>query len=168
MYPCIYFICWESFLIYAKVTKSIKLIINYKFIDFVNLAFFFYFGATAPQWAIASSFTRFLDRTQWRTTVGRTPLDEWSARRRDLYLTTHNTHNRQTSMPPVGFEPTIPAGERPQTHTLDRAAIGTGNFSIYIRKKPLKLTQTHRNMSECFRIQTLLLTYCEFVGLNNK
>jgi hypothetical protein len=27
-----------------------------------------------------------------------------------LYLTTHNT---QTSMPPVGFEPTIPAGEWP-------------------------------------------------------
>jgi len=41
---------------------------------------------------------RFLDHTQCRTTVGRTPLDEWSARRRDLYLTTHNTHNRQTSM----------------------------------------------------------------------
>ena len=33
-------------------------------------------------------------------TLGRTPLDEWSARRRDLYLTTHNTHNKQTSMPP--------------------------------------------------------------------
>ena len=32
-------------------------------------------GATAPQWAIASSFTRFLDHTQRRTTVGRTPLD---------------------------------------------------------------------------------------------
>jgi hypothetical protein len=31
-----------------------------------------------------------------------TPLDEWLSRRRDLYLTTHNTHNRQTSMPPVG------------------------------------------------------------------
>ena len=44
-----------------------------------------------------------------RTTLGRTPLDEWSAWRRDLYLTTHNTHNRQTSMPPprVGFEPAI-------------------------------------------------------------
>jgi hypothetical protein len=26
------------------------------------------------------------------TTLGRTPLDEWSARRRDLYLTTHNIH----------------------------------------------------------------------------
>ena len=53
-------------------------------------------------------------------------LDEWSARRRDLYLTTHNTHNRQTFMPPVGFEPTISAGERPQTYALDRAATGTG------------------------------------------
>ena len=29
------------------------------------------------------------------------------------YLTTHDTHNRQISMPPVGFEPTISAGERP-------------------------------------------------------
>ena len=42
------------------------------------------------------------------TTVGWTPLDEWSARRRHLYLTTHKTHKRQTSIPPVGFEPTIP------------------------------------------------------------
>ena len=30
-------------------------------------------------------------------------------------------------MPPVGFEPTISAGERPQTYALDRAATGTGN-----------------------------------------
>ena len=29
-------------------------------------------------------------------------------------------------MPPVGFEPTISAGERPQTYALDRAASGTG------------------------------------------
>jgi hypothetical protein len=28
------------------------------------------------------------------TTIGRTPLDEWLSRHRDLYLTTHNTHNR--------------------------------------------------------------------------
>ena len=55
----------------------------------------------------------FLDHTQRRSTVCRTPLDEWSARRRDLYLTTHDTHDRQISMPPVGFEPTISAGERP-------------------------------------------------------
>jgi len=59
-------------------------------------------------------FLMFLDHTRRRSTVGRTPLDEWSARRRDLYLTTHDTHNRQISMPPVGFEPTMSAGERPQ------------------------------------------------------
>ena len=46
-------------------------------------------------------FTRFLDHTQRRTTLGRTPLNEWSVRRRDLYLTTHNNHNRQTSMTPT-------------------------------------------------------------------
>jgi hypothetical protein len=57
-----------------------------------------------------------------RTTHGRTSLDEWSARRRDLYLTTHSTHKRQTAMPPAGFEPTIRASERPNTHALDRTA----------------------------------------------
>ena len=31
-------------------------------------------------------------------------------------------------MPPVGFEPTSPASERPQTYALDRAATGTGNI----------------------------------------
>jgi len=36
------------------------------------------------------------------TTRGRTSLDEWSVRRRDLYLTTLCTHNRQTSMPTGG------------------------------------------------------------------
>jgi hypothetical protein len=74
----------------------------------------FVFGAIAPQWARTPSFTRFLDHTQRRTIVGRNPLDEWSARRRDLYLTKHNIHNRQTTMRPVGFEPTISAGKRPQ------------------------------------------------------
>jgi hypothetical protein len=84
------------------------------------------------QWrALASSFLRFLDHTQ-SATVGRNPLDEWSMRRREFYLTTHNTHNRQTSIPPVVFEPTVSASERPKTYALDRAATGTGKF-IYIR-----------------------------------
>jgi len=61
--------------------------------------YFFYFWHNSLQWARASSFTRFLDHTQWPTTAGRTPLDEWSAHRRDLYLTTHNTHNRQIYAP---------------------------------------------------------------------
>jgi hypothetical protein len=37
-----------------------------------------------------------------------------------------NTHKRQTSMPPLGFEPTIPASAQPQTYALDRAATGIG------------------------------------------
>ena len=59
------------------------------------------------------------------TTHHSPPLDEWQSRRRDLCLTTQNTHNRRTSMPPVRFEPKISAGERPQTYALDRATTGT-------------------------------------------
>ena len=58
--------------------------------------FFFFRGSAAQRGPMASSLLRFLDHTQLRITAGRTPLDEWSARRRDLYLTTHNTPNRQT------------------------------------------------------------------------
>ena len=79
-----------------------------------------------PTRVMASSFLRFLDHTQRRVTVGRTPLDEWSARRRNLHMSTYNTHNRQSSMFPVGFEPTISAGERPQAYLLDRAATVAG------------------------------------------
>jgi hypothetical protein len=52
------------------------------------------------------------------TTLGRTPVDEWSARRRDLYLNTQNTHKRQIFMPPSWYS-------NPQsqlTSALDRAA----------------------------------------------
>jgi hypothetical protein len=71
-----------------------------------------------------------LDHALTHTTVGRTPLDEGSARRRDLYLTTHNTHKRQTSMPQLGFEPTIPASARPQTYAVDRAVTGIGGMNF--------------------------------------
>jgi hypothetical protein len=33
-------------------------------------------------------------------------------------------------MPPVGFEPTIPASARPQTHALDRAPTGIGMHNV--------------------------------------
>jgi hypothetical protein len=84
----------------------------------------------SPQWARASSFTRFLDHTQRRTSS----LGEWSARHRDLYLTTHNTHNRQTSMLTVRFEPAISASERPQTYALDRATTRTGINTLEYKK----------------------------------
>jgi len=75
-------------------------------------ATFVCFWRDSLQWAGASLLTRFLDHTQPRITVGRTSLEEWSARRRDLYLTTHSTHNRQTSMSPVAI----------RTHNLSRRA----------------------------------------------
>ena len=78
-----------------------------------------------PTWVMAFSFL-LVDHTQRHITVDRTPLDEWSFRRRDIYLTT-----QQTSTPPVGFEPTISAGERPKTYALDRAAAGTGILCQY-------------------------------------
>ena len=77
-------------------------------------------SSITTDWVWLLIFTRFLDHTQRRTT----PLNEWSVRRRDLYLTTHNNHSRQTSMPAVGFELTISAGERPQTYALDAWLLG--------------------------------------------
>ena len=119
-------------------TLYIRLCINKNIVVFdwklkllVLFYFIYFFWRNGPKGATASSFLTFLDNTKRRTTVDGTPLDEWSARRRDLYLTTHNTHNRQTSMLPVGFEPTISAGERPQNYALGRVATGTG--FLYIR-----------------------------------
>jgi hypothetical protein len=73
-------------------------------------------------------------RSLRHTTLGRTAVDGRSARLGDLYLTTHNNHNRQISMPPAGFEPTIPAREGPQTHSLDRATSGMAVSLLYITK----------------------------------
>jgi len=71
---------------------------------------------------MAASLLRFLDHTRRCNTVGRTPLDEWSARHRDLYLTTHNTCNRQTSMSPGG----IWTHDLSRRAAADRVATGTG------------------------------------------
>ena len=80
------------------------------------------FGANAS----AASFLRFLDHTPRRTTLGRTPLNQWSARRRGRFMTTHDEHKRRTFMPPAGFEPAIPAMGEPQTYAVDRGANGIG------------------------------------------
>jgi hypothetical protein len=45
-------------------------------------------------------------------------------------------------MPPFGFEPTIPASQRPQAYALDRAVTGTGNsFELYLKFKSVPLTR---------------------------
>ena len=60
-----------------------------------------------------------------RATVGRTPLDEWSIRRRDLYLTTQLS--QQTNIhAPGGIRTHNLSRRAPKTYALDRAATGTG------------------------------------------
>ena len=54
-----------------------------------------------------------------------TSLDEGSVRRRDRYVTTQNKTERH-SCQMVGFEPTIPATERPKTNALYRAVTEIG------------------------------------------
>ena len=78
-----------------------------------------------------------------RHTTGNSSLpDEWSARRRDLYRTIHNTHNRHTSMTPAIPEPVIPASERPQIHALDRAATRVGKVEIVPKTGTFPLSST--------------------------
>ena len=40
-------------------------------------------------------------------------------------------------MPPAGFEPAIPVGDRPQTHALDSSATAIGSSEVFtIRNTP--------------------------------
>jgi hypothetical protein len=86
-------------------------------------------GAAAPSGPVPPHCRSFTVTIR-HTTIGRAPLDEGSARCRHLYLTTHNSYKRQTSVPSAGFEPAIPASDRPQTRALDRAATGVCIYSV--------------------------------------
>ena len=94
----------------------------------------------------------FLDHTQRRTTVGRTPLDECPARRRDVYLKTHDTHNRKISMPPVGFERKISAGERQGRYLL--ALLGAHHF-LHVSRIRVKLLTFRLLMSYIYEAPIL-------------
>ena len=57
--------------------------------------------------------------------------------------TTHNIHNRQTSMTPAVFKPAIPASDRPQTYALDRAVTVTGKTYLLLSFKTNLLIFLH-------------------------
>jgi hypothetical protein len=68
-----------------------------------------------------------------RSNVGQALLtNEVSRSHTTTRHTIHITHNRQTSMPPAGFEPTISAGERP---------LGPAIIKLIIITIIIKLTQ---------------------------
>ena len=103
-----------------------------------------YHGATAPTWSGPPHYQGFTITLRYTAFI-RTPLDEWSARCRELYQTTHNTlslslslsrereRERETSMTPAGFEPAISTRKRPQTHDLARVATRTDKNKVYSR-----------------------------------
>ena len=98
------------------------------------------------------------------TTLGRIPLDKWSARRIDLHLITHNTHKRWISMTPAGSEPAIPVSERTQTHALNRAVtvIGTERRYSYIFHYCSSLSRFYYlYMSRYIKFSNYELTYVE-------
>jgi hypothetical protein len=59
----------------------------------------------------------------------------------------------------AGFEPTIPASERPQTHTFDRAATGISE-DIYYTILPLDNVQSNRpkHVAHTCRIYYILIS----------
>jgi hypothetical protein len=88
----------------------------------------FFSLALQPPWALASAFQfhdHFTDRrTPWMS-------DQLVARPLPKHRTTQtqnkHIHTHQTSIPCVGFEPTIPASERAKTvHALERSVTVTG------------------------------------------
>jgi hypothetical protein len=106
----------------------------------------------SPQWPSASLFTRFLDHTQRRTTVRRSPPDECLARRRDHSTRQHTKPTTPTTpMPPMGFEPKLSAGERPKTYAPYLVATGTGLHGFNA------VQNWYRNINKYFDVQNFLL-----------
>ena len=70
-------------------------------------------------------------------------------------LPDNTQHSQQTSMPPVGFELTISAGERPQIYALDRAATGTDNEHVVRQKNTLKV-----RLEVCTAINMKITLFC--------
>jgi len=97
-----------------------------------------------------------------RATVGRIPLDEWSARLRDLYLTTHNTHNRQTDKHPCprwDLNPQSQQAGGPETYNSSlRTQFLFTSHSAHCHKSPLRPTvNTIAHPVTKWRFKTLAL-----------
>jgi hypothetical protein len=81
-------------------------------------------GAIAPRRPVNPQYRGFTITTR-HSTLGRTNLDEWSARCRDFFPTAQ--HSQQTNIHvSARVEPTVSSNERPQSHALHPAATGIG------------------------------------------
>ena len=115
--------------------------------------------------------------------LGGLSLDEWSTRRRNLYLITHNTHKRHPSIhAPAGFEPAIPTSERLQTYALDRANTRVGRMLLlyipsadvgvrvtlrtYIREVPCSILSGNVILTEVFMVTLIRQGKCQVSRLS--
>jgi hypothetical protein len=115
-------------------------------------------GATAPRGPGPPHYRGFTT-TPRHTTLGMTPLGTRSVRCREIHLTRHNTHTRQTSMPPRGVRTRIPSKRaaahprlRPRGH-WDRPSIFMllHDLQVYLLKKMQKkpVAYRHKNKHSC-------------------
>ena len=100
----------------------------------------------------ASSFQMLRHHTQGHTTVGRTPLDEGSARRRDLYLT-NTQHSQQTNIHAPGGIWTRDPSKRPSADPClrplghwDRQSwcLDSFNFNCFARRNYILVLWTRK------------------------
>ena len=111
-------------------------------------------GATAPSGPRTHRYRGFTI-TQKHTPLGWTHLDEWSARRSDLYWTTNNTLEKYSR-----FEPAIPTSERPQTHALERAATGIDMYVLmYARMNTLCVRIYKRMGTLCMHVRNYVMCF---------
>jgi len=126
----------------------------------LKLLIFFAWGNSPPSGPQPLHYRGFTI-TLRHTTVGRAPLDEWSALRRDLYLTTRNTHKSQNTTHWAGFVPAIPASEPPQAHALDHGAtrkiINILHNNIFLLLRRNVHSKWHRTKVKCTLAQALRL-----------
>ena len=89
--------------------------------------------------------------------VGRTPLGKSSARRRDLYLTTHKTHNRQISMTTGGIRT-----RNPRTRAAADPRLRTrGHWDRHLIFSPHQQTWIsfllYKTVQECTRLKKTII-----------
>ena len=95
---CIFFLSF--FLMTYVLLPKCGLVLDTVVWNPVKISLLILFHTFSPLWlcgptsTMASHILRFLAHTQWHATFGRAPLDKWSACRRVLFLTPHNTHSR--------------------------------------------------------------------------
>jgi len=93
---------------------------------------------------MASLFSRFLDLTQRRTTISRTPVGEQSARLRDHFLTTRQNATITTNTHDAGGIQT-----HKQTYTLGRAPTGTDRVLNTLYKND-KYNNNNNELRHCY------------------